>query len=193
MTPNTFLIIDIETIPDLSIWSPQETNEFPPPFAHQIIVIGVAWLEESYKLKKVGIVAENQTEHVILREFSQFMDRYRPIIVTFNGRRFDLPVILHRALKYGIPIKWYFEGKYRLRHNEEAHIDLWDELSNYGSGRSSSLDSISKLIGLPGKTEIDGTMITRLFKEGELEKIKNYCLEDVIHTLLIFLRYNLIK
>lgn len=193
MISNTFLILDIETIPDNSLWTPQKEDDFPPPYANQVVVIGVMWLDDAFNLKKLGVVAEGKGEPVILSEFSNFMDKYRPQLITFNGRRFDLPVIVHRSLKYGIPIPWYFQSKVRIRYTDEGHTDLCDELAEYGSSRYSSLDVLSRLIGLPGKDKYDGGDVQELYKSGEIETIATYCMTDVIQTAFLYIRYCLLK
>jgi predicted PolB exonuclease-like 3'-5' exonuclease len=49
------------------------------------------------------------------------------------------------------------------------------------------------MIGLPGKTEIDGSMVQQLWQDGRLADIHRYCRHDVIQTYFLFLRVELLR
>nr|HEX4315931.1 ribonuclease H-like domain-containing protein [Kofleriaceae bacterium] len=213
-SPSTeYLVLDIETVPDTGRWTPEPTSDgrgpFPPAWAHRIIVIGCLWLDHGYALKRVGIVAseagpgtivagegatDDDRERALLEEFSRFVGRARPVLVTYNGRRFDLPVIALRALCHGVPLPWYYrERGVRYRFSEEAHLDLCDWLADHGAARAGSLDSLVRLIGLPGKVGVDGSQVEGLYQAGQLEAIQRYCLADVAQTALLLLRFRLLQ
>lgn len=198
-TPASYLVVDIETVPDTSLWMAPDTpmgreRPFPPSYAHQIVVIGCMWLDESYRMRKLGVIGTGEGEPTILGDFSEFVGKNRPTLVTFNGRTFDLPVIALRALRCGVPLPWYYrERGLRYRYSEEGHIDLCDVLADHGAARSSSLDALARLIGLPGKVGVDGSQIEGLYRSGQLETIRNYCLADVAQTALLFLRFRLLQ
>jgi predicted PolB exonuclease-like 3'-5' exonuclease len=197
---NGYLVLDIETVPDGSLWSapdPARTPErpFPPTYAHKIICLGGLWLGADYRLRRLGLVGEGGEERDILEELSAFVTEQRPALVTFNGRTFDLPVIALRALKNGVGLGWYYDRDRALRHrySETGHIDLCDQLADHGAARSSSLDALARLIGLPGKIGIDGSQIEGLFRAGSIDRIQRYCLTDVAQTALLFLRFRLLQ
>lgn len=197
-TPS-FLILDIETVPDPLVWKRPETPHgqeppFPPTYAHRVIVIGCMWLDAGYRMRKLGVIGEGRDECGILEDFSRFVDRHRPAIVTYNGRVFDLPVIALRSLHHGVPMPWYYrERGLRYRYSEEGHIDLCDWLADHGATRSGSLDALARLVGLPGKLAVDGSQIEGLYKAGRLRHIQDYCLSDVTQTALLFLRFRLLQ
>ena len=214
-TPSAeYLILDIETIPDVERWKRPElqgvtpdtgipaSTPFPPAWAHRIIVIGCLWLDASYKLKRLGVVGDptggdgspDQRERALLEDFSRFVGRARPVLVTYNGRSFDLPVIALRALCHGVSIGWYYrERDVRYRYSEQGHLDLCDWLADHGATRSGSLDAVARLIGLPGKVGVDGSQVEGLYKAGQLAAIQRYCLADVAQTALLFLRFRLLQ
>jgi hypothetical protein len=116
--------------------------------------------------------------------------------VSFNGRAFDLPVLELQALRYGCPAPRYFNEKYghRYRYSEERHYDLFDFLSNAGAYRiRGGFNLLARLIGLPGKAWIDGSMIQGLWEAGQLRTIHDYCRQDVIQTYDLFLRIELMR
>jgi predicted PolB exonuclease-like 3'-5' exonuclease len=191
-------VLDIETIPDGRLWQDQEkTGAFPPPYAHQVIVVGFMLLDQNYQLLRMDLMPElgaQQEEATILQSFSSFVASERPALVTYNGRGFDLPVLALRSLHCGVPMPWYYsESGIRHRYSEDGHIDLCDWLADHGAARASSLDALARLIGLPGKIGIDGSQVHRLHRAGRLEDIGNYCLADVAQTALLFLRFRLLQ
>ena len=205
-TPSAeYLVLDIETIPDVERWNrPEEPNAavFPPTWAHRIVVIGCLWLDHSYRLKRLGVVGDpnggegtpDERERALLEDFSRFVGRARPVLVTYNGRAFDLPVIALRSLCHGVSLGWYYREKnVRYRYSEEGHLDLCDWLADHGATRSGSLDAVARLIGLPGKVGVDGSQVEGLFQAGELAAIQRYCLADVAQTALLFLRFRLLQ
>jgi len=66
-------------------------------------------------------------------------------------------------------------------------------LADHGAARSSSLDALARLIGLPGKVGVDGSQIEGMYRAGMLERIQSYCLSDVVQTALLFLRFRLLQ
>lgn len=209
-TPSAeYLVLDIETIPDVERWKRPEVTQdtatplpFPPTWAHRIIVIGCLWLDHNYRLKRLGVVGDpaggegtlDQRERALLEDFSRFVGRARPVLVTYNGRSFDLPVIALRSLCHGISLGWYYrERNVRYRYSEEGHLDLCDWLADHGATRSGSLDAVARLIGLPGKVGVDGSQVDGLYQAGQLAEIQRYCLADVTQTALLFLRFRLLQ
>src|SRR4051794_37636717 len=123
MGSTEYLVLDIETVPDTDRWQvpvePDRPAPFPPPWAHRIVVIGCLWLDHAYRLRRVGFVGDpaggpgspDERERRLLEDFSQFGGRARPVLVTYNGRRFDLPVIALRALTHAVPLGWYYRER----------------------------------------------------------------------------------
>ncbi len=208
-TPSAeYLVLDIETIPDVERWArpelPHGEAPFPPTWAHRIVVIGCLWLDHGYRLKRLGVIGDPDTagpdasaderERMLLEDFSRFVGRARPVLVTYNGRSFDLPVIALRALCHGVSLGWYYrERNVRSRYSEEGHLDLCDWLADHGATRSGSLDAVARLIGLPGKVGVDGSQVEGLYRAGQLAAIQRYCLADVVQTALLFLRFRLLQ
>ncbi len=195
MGPDSYLIVDIETVPDHELWQRSSAeSDFPPTYAHQVITIGCMWLDSEYKLQRLGIVGEAGTEATILEEFSKFVTRHRPVLVTYNGRSFDLPVIALRGLRHGVAMPWYYKQRgMRYRFSEEGHLDLCDFLADHGAARPGPLDAMARLIGLPGKIGVDGSQVEGLHRAGQQKRIENYCLGDVVQTAFLFLRFRLLQ
>jgi predicted PolB exonuclease-like 3'-5' exonuclease len=194
-----YLILDIETVPDPELYRPPDLpsgtdKPFPPLYAHRPIVLGVLWLDELYQFRRVGVIGDDKDESRMLADFSAFVEEWRPHLVTFNGRSFDLPVIMLRCLRHGVPLHFFFEDRdYRYRFTDAGHIDLYDFLSEHGAAKVGSLDAVAHVIGLPGKVGVDGSQVEGLYNSGQVELIRNYCLMDVTQTAFVLLRYRLLQ
>jgi 3'-5' exonuclease len=195
----TYLVLDIETIPDRELWTPPDPTAglerpFPPLYACRPVVIGVMWLGADLTVKKIGTVGEGKDEGAMMTDFADFMGKWRPQVVTWNGRGFDLPVLALRALRFGLDFRWYYRGEgYRYRFTEEGHLDLADVISDHGAARMTSLDGAARMIGLPGKGDVDGSQVEGLFNAGQIDALRRYCLADVTQTAFLFLRYKLVS
>lgn len=184
-----YLIVDIETVPDVERWQRPEpapgaeggSPPFPPTWAHRIIVIGCLLLDDSYRLKRIGVIGDpgggpgtaDERERGLLEDFSRFVGKARPLLVTYNGRSFDLPVIALRALCHAVPLPWYYREKgVRYRFSEEGHLDLCDWLADHGAAKVGKLGAVARLIGLPGKIGMDGSQVEGLYRAGQLATIQ---------------------
>jgi len=193
-----FLTMDIETVPDDSLYAapdtpPGQEKPFPPIFAHRPVAIGVLWLGPDLHFERLGIIGEGQDEAGQLKAFSDFMARETPTLVTWNGRGFDLPVIILRSLRNAIPMGWYYQRRdVRYRYSDDGHLDLGDALADRGAAKMTSLDNAARLIGLPGKMGVDGSQVEGLHRAGRIDEIRHYCLTDVVQTTFVLLRYLLL-
>jgi predicted PolB exonuclease-like 3'-5' exonuclease len=198
MSATTYLVLDIETVPDDALWTPPEPapgadRGFPPLYATRPVVLGVMWLDENLACKRMGTIGDDRDEAGMLADFTEFMTRFKPDLVTWNGRGFDLPVLVLRSLRHGVALPWYFEDPdYRERRTERGHLDLADFLAGHGASRMTGLDGAARLCGLPGKAGIDGSQVEGLYRAGQMEALRNYCLSDVAQTAFVFLRTRLL-
>ena len=145
---------------------------------------------------------EQSPERELVQRFFDGLERFAPVLVSWNGSGFDLPVLNYRALRHGINAHTYWEvgesdrdfryNNYLSRYHWR-HIDLMDVLSGYGASGRASLELAAQLIGLPGKLGIGGAQVWPAFRRGELAAIRDYCELDVLNTYLIFLRFELTR
>ncbi len=172
-------------------------SDFIPVAFHVPVSIVVGNVTGNHILTSIEVLgAENYSEEAIVREFWQRVEIFPGTLVSFNGRNFDLPVLELQALRYGCQGARYFNEKYghRYRYSQEGHYDLLDFLSNAGAYRiRGGFNLLARLIGLPGKTQIDGSMIQGLWEAGQLATVHAYCRQDVIQTYFLFLRIELMR
>lgn len=200
--PRSFLVLDIETVPDPELVWDAAVDGFPPPPFHQVVALGVLWLDADHSLLKLGAFGGEEDappdESKVLQEFSDFIGERHPTMVSFNGRRFDLPVLANRMLKHGVPFPAYYAGRsgrvdYRYRFSDEGHMDLADLMTDFGASRMPSLDALAQLVGMPGKMGVDGSKVQSMHEQGKHAEIRDYCLHDVVQTAFVFLRAELLR
>ncbi len=217
-------VFDCETIPDIELVrktfsvegsdyeaslqalaqfeASNNTTFLPPPY-HKVIAIGALFADKFGNFIKVGTFP-GQSEKEMLEEFLGYLDKKNPRLISFNGRGFDLPMLLLRAMKYNLSCPAYFEQdnielnktkweNYRSRYSEQFHLDLLDVLGNYGAARGLKLDTLCQMVKLPGKYNVSGDQVLALYYQGEVDKIKEYCESDVLNTYLLFLKYEILK
>lgn len=131
MLPQSLLVFDIETVPDISIgkklWNlgglsdsdvlkamqakrlqKTGTSEFMPLHLHRIVAIStVLRSRDSVKVWSIG--DETSSEDELLDRFFRGLERFEPTIVSWNGSGFDLPVIHYRSLLHGVSAPLYWE------------------------------------------------------------------------------------
>jgi 3'-5' exonuclease len=168
------------------------------PYTFQIpIAVAVAKVAADFRLLDLVVLDEPRGRpHVITEHFWRGWEKYkRPTLVTFNGRSFDLPLLELAAFRYGLRLaEWFAAGgkahdQPRNRYNLEAHLDLHEWLTNFGTTRfTGGLGLAANLLGKPGKMEIQGHMVQDLFNAGRIAEINDYCRYDVLDTYFVFLR-----
>jgi predicted PolB exonuclease-like 3'-5' exonuclease len=194
--PSSHLVLDVETVPDPELYTPPETPPgveppFPPLWACRPVVIGLLSLDERGSCRRIATL--DGDEATMLADLSALCGQWRPQLVTWNGRTFDLPLLALRALRHGVPFGWYYqENETRSRYSPQGHLDLCDFLADHGAARMTSLDAAARLIGLPGKNGMDGSQVAGLYRDGQLQAVRDYCLSDVAQTAFLFLRYRLL-
>jgi predicted PolB exonuclease-like 3'-5' exonuclease len=193
----SFLVLDIETILDPELPLPQPLTEgsaLPPAPFHQVVVVGVCLMDHTYTAQRFGILGEGKNEAGILTDIARFLEERRPDIVSWNGRGFDLPVMAARCLRHGIRFAHYYVTRdARFRFTPDGHFDVMDYLADFGAARPARLDTVSRLIGLPGKIGVDGKDVGPLIHAGKLAEVQAYCLGDVFQTAAVFLRLQLVR
>lgn len=222
MTP--ILVFDIETIPDVDSgrrlydldglsdkevadvmhhMRRQETgdSDFLRLHLHRIAAIS-AVLRSGDTLKVWSLGEPDSPEREIIQRFYDGLDKYVPVLVSWNGCGFDLPVLHYRALLHGVPAARYwdvgdgdrdFKWSNYLSRYHWRHIDLMDVLAGYQPRAVAPLDQIATLLGFPGKMGMSGAKVWDSYLAGDIAGIRNYCETDVLNTYLVYLRFEMMR
>lgn len=177
-------------------------SEFLPIYFHKIVCISSVICDDFGHFKKVGNFGKNSNEEKdIIQDFLNYLNKVEPRFVSFNGRGFDFPCIMLRAMKFNLNAYGFFNlngvdknkyENYRARYSEKWHTDLLDSLGNFGI-RNLTLDGICKMLNLVGKYDINGADVYKLYINGDFEKIKEYCQSDVLNTYWLYLKYAILR
>lgn len=110
----------------------------------------------------------------------------KPLFIGHNIP-FDLKFLFRRAVILGI--KPPFELPFYGRHNQDYYCTsrAWCEY-----GERISLDNLCRALGIEGKNGFDGSMVCDAWLNGEEDRIKTYCADDVRKAKLIYERLNFV-
>ena len=147
-----------------------------------------------HSLPKLPIDENDVSEAEIIDRFLYMVGERRPQLVGFNSVESDLQVLIQRGMINEVsapafnerPNKPWEGDDYFDARNSEAHLDLLKRLS--GGAMSPRLDELAKLCGFPGKIDVKGDQVTDLWLDGDLTKIVEYNMIDVLNTYLVWLR-----
>lgn len=132
-----------------------------------------------------GFVLKQRTEVQMLREFWEGALNY-DTFVTFNGRSFDVPFILHRSLANKVrPSCELMKYRYLSQQSVPYHIDLQDELTFYGAmPRRPSIHMFCRAYGIdsPKIDGVSGDDVAELFANKKFRDIALYNARDVVAT-----------
>lgn len=171
------------------------------PLTGSIIAIGLYDLEraqgavyyvgpEGESDEEVGdFVLKVRSEAGMLAEFWEGALEY-DTFVTFNGRAFDMPFIMHRSAIQEIrPTRELMKYRYLSHQSAPFHIDLQDELTWYGTmSRRPNLHLFCRAYGIisPKSEGIDGNDVAGLFVNKKFRDIALYNARDVVATKQLY-------
>ena len=165
-------------------------NDFLQPHLQRVVVIScVLRDDEGVRVFSVGEPETGEKETI--QRFFEGINKYVPQIVSWNGRGFDLPVLVSRGMIHGVAAESFWKNNYTNRF-QDRHIDVMDVLSLYGF-RGASLDDMAQLSGFPGKIGVGGSEVWPAFQRGELRELRDYCEADVANTYLLYLRFQMMR
>jgi predicted PolB exonuclease-like 3'-5' exonuclease len=197
----SYLVLDIETILDPSLPAlPRKRNgddAFGSPPYHQIVAMGFGYVDDQHQVRRIAASGATTVaaERRMLWWLTQMLETEPDAtVITWGGRSFDLPVVAARCLKHGVSFPWYYQRRDpRYRHAAHGHLDLMHSIVDYGATRPYSLNVAARLIGMPGKMGVDGSNVQAMMDAGQLGRVMSYCMSDVVQTIALFLRTQLLR
>lgn len=158
---------------------------FAPAYAHRVIVAGCLAMGtgEGDEMSLAAATAPTaEDERGLLGWLAETLPNF-DTVVTWGGGRFDEAVLQLRSLHHGVPQPL----------SEGRMVDLKHVLSPSWRGENLHLDTAAKLIGLPGKNGVDGSMVEAMADSDNFAAIASYCLHDVVQTAYLWLRTELLR
>lgn len=156
------------------------------------IAVGKFFDHESGELGLKTKVYAGHDEKALLTEFKGMLEKMDSSTMRFcahNGKEFDYPYLCRRMLinELPLPAALNLSGK---KSWEVLHLDTL-ELWKFGDLKHfTSLDLLAAIFNIPSsKDKIDGSQVNHVYhKEGNLEKISEYCRADVVVLAQLFLK-----
>ena len=176
-------------------------SDFLPPHLQRVVVISCV-MRDDEGLKVFSVGEPDAAEGAAIQRFFEGINRYVPQLVSWNGRGFDIPVLVARGLIQGVTAACFwdtgadnkdFRYSNYINRFHERHVDLMDVLSMYGGGRGSPLDELARLSGFPGKLGVGGAAVWESYQRGEVAAIRDYCEADCANTYLLYLRFQMMR
>ncbi len=132
-------------------------------------------------------------EAQLLSEFGQVVERHLrqadAQLVTYNGRGFDLPVLVHRSIKHRV-----VQGREVLsraatesRYRPLTHLDLMDVVTFSGAAPRWPMAAYAIGYGFRSpKNDMSGSQVWAAVQAGRIVDVVRYCAGDVVATAHIY-------
>jgi DNA polymerase elongation subunit (family B) len=158
----------------------------------KIIVIAIGkYTEQNGALGLQTKYVANHDEKKLLIDFKTELEKMGPGVrlCAHNGKEFDFPYLCRRLLVNGIPLPSALNmaGKKPWEVNHLDTMEMW----KFGDYKHyTSLDLLAAIFNIPtSKGVMDGSMVSKVYyQEGDLKKIAEYCVGDVIAIAQLYLK-----
>lgn len=181
------LVLDIETRPDAAACPRAGFDPavgFPPFPLHEILCVSILeiertnWNDVAHAIDTFSRI--DLSERGLIAEVEERV-RGAQCVVTYNGRGFDVPVLIARAAVCGLVVP----GINALTNRTAGrHEDLLDEVSFNQAAPRPPLAALCAAFDIPMKLEAHGSDVAALAEAGDLARIGRYCETDVVGTFL---------
>lgn len=130
-------------------------------------------------------------EKSILTSFRLLLEKLSSQIrlCAHNGKEFDFPYLSRRMLVNNVPLPALLDlsGRKPWEINHLDTLEMWKfgDFKHY-----TSLDLLAAIFNIPSsKNGMDGSQVnTVYYQENNLERIKNYCLSDVVVLAQLYMK-----
>lgn len=159
------------------------------PWTARIVCLG--WCEAGDTAVSYRLCNHESFERTALKEFWAVAADNRVTVrpmVTFNGRAYDLPLLMARSMLLGVPHPTLNLDRYRT-----PHIDLLDRLTWFGALEPRSLQWFARRFGLDTSDAFSGALVAQLVEDGNWDAIVKHCESDVTLTRQLAERLGVIK
>ncbi len=158
------------------------------------IALGLFQIDENNELKLRVKTIHNHNEKSLLEEFKELIEKFDSDhlkLCAHNGKEFDYPYLCRRMLLNGIKIPNALDIRNR-KPWEIQHLDTLD-MWKFGDRKNfTSLELMTTIFDIESsKDDIDGSQVNEIYyHQNGLERIAEYCSNDVIATAQLFLKMN---
>lgn len=188
-----FTLLDLESVEHERSPAKPSPEDRCPAVPHHRIVSGAAMQirfasdRDGVELDGPVLLHQEADEPAIVRAFLAY---WRGVLVGWNTRGFDVPLLQAAAMEHGIRAGAFWSRELMDRYRGSWGLDLQDQLSMTGAAARGSLDGYSRRMGWPGKVAGHGASVSTMMAEpGGLARVQRYNLQDVVLLAGVLLAY----
>jgi len=153
------------------------------PRTGRIVAAGIAIKPKGGKWSFSAEVAQEPEDEakLLVHIDSMMMEHDDPLLVTFNGRRFDVPFIGARAMVNNLELEWPMPYGYA----KAQHVDLMDYFPDGG------LEDWCLVMGGKNASKVladGGAGVKALVDAGDWETLRAYARDDAMKTAALWER-----
>lgn len=183
-------VLDIETIPNAAAIAQAGVDPnagFPAWSLHELACVSILTVDRDAMAHPTFEIATysrvNLSERGIVASVERSIhDAFE--VITYNGRGFDLPVMLARAAVTGEAAPTIARLHAQGRYARGVHVDLLEEVTAHGAAPRLRLLDLCSAFGIAVKQDCAGDAVATMVDQGAWPKIAAYCETDVTATWL---------
>lgn len=183
-------VIDIETVPDADAAAQADIDlgdSFPAWPLHQIACVSILTVQRDINWKLqfgIGTLSRaTMSEGAIIADLERYLENAREV-VTFNGRSFDVPVLMARAAVARQACPNIAHLMAQPRRVAAKHVDVLEEITGHGAASRVKLAEFCAAFAIPAKVDTHGSDVSSLVAENRWDEVTRYCETDVTATWL---------
>lgn len=138
-------------------------------------IVALGWVDVGSNDPWCEVCENEDEEKSALTYFWKTYQERETRLVTFNGHKFDLPVLLTRSVDLDVPHPKLNVNRFKSPHKDLAHILTLDGARQYPH----SLSFYAKKYNFTTLDKVNGADIGKLVEAKEWDAIREHCLSDV--------------
>lgn len=152
-------------------------------------IVALGWVDVGSNEPVCEVCENEDEERSVLSVFWNTYRQHETALVTFNGLKFDLPVLLTRSIDLGVK-----HPPLNLNRFKTPHIDVWQYLTRDGARQfPHGLGFYARKYGFTTLDKVSGSDVAALAAAGEWETVREHCLSDVGLTHAVANKFGLLE
>ncbi|MBN1301598.1 MAG: ribonuclease H-like domain-containing protein [Melioribacteraceae bacterium] len=167
------------------------------PFTASVVCIGLYNIDtgktlvmyegaetEEKEVSRKRIKYKSSNERDMIGSFWEYVKK-ATLLISFNGRQFDLPFLMLRSAVLKIkPSRNFLKNKF----GTNDHIDLLDKFTLMGLIKKFNLDFYCRTFGIesPKSHGLTGLDVREIYNSGKIKELAVYCADDVRATYELY-------
>ncbi|WP_081862561.1 hypothetical protein [Chromobacterium haemolyticum] len=162
----------------------QSSTDFIPFHLHRVVAIAGVLQQDGHTRLVQRLAVDAGDEAAMLADWLTLLRDSRAQLISWDGSRLDLPVLLHRALALGLQLP----EQLRAGRTPDAHCALSEILSGGHAELATPLGELARLCGLPGEAELNGPRRWELYRAGNADALAEHNARQAASCHLLWLR-----